>query len=73
MTIDSQGNLYVATQMGIQIFNAKGVFIGIINFPVMPVSCCFGGDDYKTIYATCFDKIYSIRTNVKGLEFPLKK
>jgi len=73
MTIDSQGNLYVATLIGLQIFNAKGEFVGIVNFPVVPVSCCFGGDDYQTIYATCYDKIYSIRTNVKGLEFPLKK
>ena len=73
MTIDSQGNLYVATIIGLQIFNAKGEFVGIVNFPIVPVSCCFGGDDYQTIYATCYDKIYSIRTNVKGLEFPLKK
>ncbi len=73
MTIDVQGNLYVATQIGLQIFDANGAFVGIVNFPVVPVSCCFGGDDFQTIYATCFDKIYSIRTNVKGLEFPLKK
>ncbi|MBN1292144.1 MAG: SMP-30/gluconolactonase/LRE family protein [Candidatus Latescibacteria bacterium] len=72
MTIDVQGNVYVATQIGIQIVSAKGEFIGIINFPVMPVSCCFGGDDYKTIYATCYDKVYKIRTNMKGLEYPLK-
>ena len=72
MTIDSQGNVYVATQIGLQIISSKGEFIGIVNFPVMPVSCCFGGDDFKTIYATCYNKIYKIRTNVKGLEYPLK-
>lgn len=72
MTIDELGNIYVATYMGLQIFNKKGEFIGIINLPVFPVSCCFGDEDMKTIYATCYDKIYKIRTNVKGLEYPLK-
>ncbi|MCG2816418.1 MAG: SMP-30/gluconolactonase/LRE family protein [Candidatus Aminicenantes bacterium] len=72
MTIDELGNIYVATYMGLQIFNPEGEFIGIVNFPVYPVSCCFGGEDMKTIYATCYDKIYMIRTNVKGLEYPLK-
>jgi len=71
MTIDTEGNLYVATQMGIQILNKNGEFVGIINFPVMPVSCCFGGDDMKTLYAVCYDKVYRIRTNVTGVKFPL--
>ena len=72
MTIDELGNIYVATYTGLQIFNKKGGFIGMVNFPVYPVSCCFGGEDMKTIYATCYNKIYKIRTNVKGLEYPLK-
>ena len=73
MTVDEEGNLYVATLIGIQILNAKGEFVGIINFPVVPVSCCFGDDDMKTLYATCYNKVYKIRTNVKGVVFPLKK
>jgi len=72
MTIDELGNIYVATYIGLQIFNPNGEFIGIVNFPVFPVSCCFGGDDLKTIYITCYDKIYKIRTKVRGLEYPLK-
>lgn len=72
MTIDELGNIYVATYIGLQIFSPKGEFIGIVNFPVFPVSCCFGDEDLKTIYATCYNKIYKIRTKVKGLEYPLK-
>ena len=71
MTIDEQGNLYVCTFIGIQILNSNGEFVGIINFPLVPVSCCFGGDDMQTLYATCYDKIYKIRTNVRGVDFPL--
>jgi len=72
MTIDELGNIYVATYIGLQIFSAKGEFISIVNFPIFPVSCCFGGEDLKTIYATCYNRIYKIRTKVKGLEYPLK-
>jgi len=72
MTIDELGNIYIATYMGLQIFSSEGEFIGIINFPVYPVNCCFGGEDMKTIFATCYDKIYKVRTNMKGLEYPLK-
>ena len=73
MTIDEVGNIYVATYMGLQMFNPRGAFIGMVNFPIYPVSCCFGDEDMKTIYATCYDKIYKIRTNVKGLKYPRKE
>jgi sugar lactone lactonase YvrE len=33
MAIDKQGNLYVATYYGVQIFNNKGEFVGMINLP----------------------------------------
>ena len=70
MTVDTQGNLYVATYLGLQIFNARGEFVGVVNSPVFPVSCCFGGDDMKTLYLAAYDKIYRIRTNVTGFAYP---
>lgn len=66
MAIDQEGNLYVATLAGLQIFDDEGEFIGIINFPTFPVSVCFGGDDMQTLYITSYNKIYSIRTKMKG-------
>lgn len=69
MTIDEKGGLYVATYMGIQAFNPKGEFLGIINTPTYPVSCCFGGDDMKTLFIVSYDKVYKIRTNLKGLKY----
>ena len=71
MTIDVQGNIYVATLEGLQIFDKDGVFIGIVHFPIRPVSAVFGGDDMQNIYCTCATQIYKIRTNVKGLQYPL--
>jgi len=72
MTIDVQGNIYVATTMGIQIFDDTGDFIGLINLPLKPISCAFGGENMQTLYCTCPTTLYSIRTNVKGLVYPLK-
>jgi gluconolactonase len=66
MTIDKMGNLYVATYAGLQIFNAKGEFVGMVNFPTFPVSVCFGGADMKTLYITSYDKIYKIHSYMEG-------
>jgi gluconolactonase len=70
MTIDSLGNIYVATYTGLQIFTSRGDFIGIVNLPVYPVSCCFGGEDMKTLFMVGYNKVYRIRTNVKGFQYP---
>jgi len=72
MTIDELGNVYVGTNIGLQIVNPAGEYIGMVYTPTFPVSCCFGGENFDTIYMTCWDKIYSIKTNVKGLVYPLK-
>ncbi|MFZ2053362.1 MAG: SMP-30/gluconolactonase/LRE family protein [Candidatus Aminicenantales bacterium] len=70
MTVDELGNIYVATYAGLQIFNNRGEFIGIVHFPVFPVSCCFGGEDMKTLYIVGYDKVYRIRANVRGFQYP---
>ena len=66
MAIDKQGNLYVATYYGVQIFNNKGEFVGMINLPSFPVSLCFGDNDMKTLYIVSYSKVFKIRTNMEG-------
>lgn len=66
MAIDKEGNLYVATYYGVQIFNNKGEFVGMINLPSFPVSLCFGDNDMKTLYIVSYSKVYKIRTNKTG-------
>jgi len=66
MAIDKNGNIYICTFSGVQIFNAKGTYIGNINSPTFPVSCGFGGGDMKTLYIASFSHIYKIRTNMVG-------
>jgi gluconolactonase len=71
MKVDASGNVYVCTYAGIQIFNPEGKFVGIINTPTHPVNCAFGGPDMQTLYITSFNKIYSIRTNMRGTTSPM--
>jgi len=66
MAIDKQGNIYVGTYMGVQIFNVKGEFAGMINLPSFPVSLCFGDTDMKTLYIVSYSKVFKIRTNMEG-------
>jgi len=66
MAIDKQGNLYVATYYGVQIFNNKGEFVGMINLPSFPLSLCFGDKDMKTLYIVSYSKVFKIRTNMEG-------
>jgi len=66
MAVDKMGNLYVATYYGVQIFNSKGEYTGMINLPTFPVSLCFGGDDMKTLYIVSYKWVYKVRTNMEG-------
>ena len=66
MAIDKKGNIYVATYYGVQIFDNKGKFVGMINLPSFPVSLCFGDSDMKTLYIVSYSKVYKIRTNMEG-------
>lgn len=66
MAIDKQGNIYIGTYMGVQIFNNKGEFVGMINLPSFPVSLCFGDADMKTLYIVSYTNVYKIKTNMEG-------
>ena len=66
MAIDKEGNIYVGTAVGVQIFDSEGAFVGIVNTPILPVSVCFGDDDMKTLYIASYSNIYKIRTNKEG-------
>jgi gluconolactonase len=66
MAIDKAGNLYVARYAGVQILNAKGEYVGMINLPSFPVSLCFGDADMKTLYIVSYSKVFKIRTNMEG-------
>lgn len=71
MTIDTEGNVYIATRVGLQIFTPDGDYIGNIYTEVPPINAVFGGPNMDEIYMTCATQIWKIKTNKKGLQYPL--
>ena len=71
MTLDTGGNMYLATRAGIQIIDPTGLLLGVAVFPKRVVHCVFGGDDLSTLYALCVDQIYTLRTGTKGFQYPI--
>lgn len=65
MTLDSRGNLYVATDT-IEVFNPKGQRIFNFEIPEKPSNVCFGGKNNQTLFITARTSLYAIHMNVKG-------
>jgi gluconolactonase len=66
VTIDSIGNLYITSELGIQVFNTEGKLLGIIKFPEQPANVTFGGPEMKTLYVTARTSLYSAEMEIKG-------
>jgi gluconolactonase len=60
MAFDTAGNLYVATNSGIQICDQLGRVFGILRKPseADPSNVVFGGPDFHTLYVTVKDKVF---------------
>ncbi|HWF18543.1 MAG TPA: SMP-30/gluconolactonase/LRE family protein [Verrucomicrobiae bacterium] len=77
MTVDTEGRLYVTTEMGIQICDQAGRVQCIIPKPAragLP-AVAFGGANRDELYVACGDKLYKRKTKAKGVlsfEAPIK-
>ncbi len=71
MTLDTQGYLYVATNLGIQICDQPGRVVAILRKPsaASPSNVVFGGPDLRTLYVTAGDKVFRRRLQRQGF-FP---
>jgi gluconolactonase len=67
LKVDTDGRVYVATNMGVQFCDQPGRVNGIIPTPNGKcANICFGGEKFDTIYATCVDKVYARKLKVTG-------
>ena len=66
MAIDSADRVYVATVTGIQVFDAKGEFLGTISVPRQPTNLAFAGPDKQSLYITAREGLYQVKTLSKG-------
>ncbi len=69
MTVDTEGYLYVATRLGVQICDQPGKVTAILNKPQNGplTNAVFGGPDLQTLYVTAGDKVFKRRMLHKGV------
>ena len=67
LCVDTEGRLYVATALGIQVCDQAGRVNFIIPTPQQPYDVCFGGKDLGELFIACGDKIYKRPTKVHGI------
>lgn len=69
MTIDSAGRLYVATAVGLQMFDPTGRLGGVIHKPQAAKlsNVTFGGPKLDTLFATSTDKVFRRQTKTTGV------
>ncbi len=68
MTIDSQGNIYLAGN-GITVYDPAGT--QLTHIPIQAnwtANLCFGGQDRKTLFITASEAIYTLQMNVQGVQ-----
>jgi gluconolactonase len=69
-TIDTTGNLYVASQLGIRVFDPSGKLLGLLSFPEQPANVTFGGPDRKMLYVTARTSLPTVPMEATGHTFP---
>jgi len=69
LAVDTHGNLYAATRMGVQVCDQNGRVRAILPLPTPcgPVrSLCFGGEHFDVLYATDGVHVYKRKLKVPG-------
>lgn len=69
LAVDTHGNLYVATRMGIQVCDQNGRVRAILPLPTPcgPArSLCFGGDHFDILYVTDGMQVFKRKLKVPG-------
>ncbi len=66
--MDRDGRAYVATRMGIQVFDHNGRVAAILPLPgnVPATGVCFGGHDFDTLYVAGDGKVYRRKLHIVG-------
>jgi gluconolactonase len=66
MAVDREGRLYVTTGAGVQVFDRRGKYLGIIKVPRPPSNCAFSGPDKHTLYITAREGLYKLQMLSQG-------
>lgn len=66
MCVDTNGWLYIATSLGVQVLDQCGRVNFIIPTPKPPHDVCFGGKDLGVLFIACGDAIYKRPAKARG-------
>ena len=69
IAMDRDGRAYVATRMGVQVFDRNGRVAAILPLPgnAAGTGLCFGGHDFDTLYVASGGKVYRRKLHVPGV------
>jgi sugar lactone lactonase YvrE len=68
IAMDRDGRAYVATRIGVQVFDRNGRVAAILPLPgnAAATGLCFGGKNFDTLYVAGGGKVYRRRLRVEG-------
>lgn len=73
LTVDVKGNLYITSQLGLQVFDKDGKYLGTIKLPEQPANVTFGSAKFDTLHVTARTSLYTVKMEVAGHQFARKK
>ncbi|QDT09377.1 SMP-30/gluconolactonase/LRE family protein [Stieleria marina] len=68
IVLDQEGNVYITTHLGVEIFSPAGKSLGLVEFPQQPANVTLGGKDGKTMYVTARTALYKVTMPRSGLK-----
>jgi gluconolactonase len=68
IAIDRNDRVYITTVTGVQVFDAKGQYLGTIKVGRQPANAAFAGPDKQTLYITAREGLYRVRMLAKGVD-----
>jgi len=66
LAVDARGRLYVASNVGIEVFSAAGEALGIIALPKRPQNLAFAGPGKTSLYVVGRGAAYKISVLTPG-------
>lgn len=72
IVVDTDGRVYVATNVGVEVFSPEGAALGVIALPKQPQNLAFGGPDRSKLYVVGRGSVYRIATQTRGVDRPGK-
>ncbi len=72
LAIDRAGRLFITSATGVQVFDAKGMYLGTIKVPRQPANVAFAGPGKTTLYITARQGLYKVETLTAGPDRPGK-